>query len=360
MTHQTMVEKETSQFQDFLTGQVDVIIPTFNSERYIARCLRSVVGQGYPNLRLIVVDDGSTDNTIGIVESFVPSVECVRLNENRGPAAARNAGLRVCNGEFVAFLDSDDYWLPGFIDATVDFLKVHKAAIAVYTAFRAKKLKWGVFESLNVGGNPDIRPGQGVIENTASFLTEHLPSVATGAAVMRLEVVRRTQGQREDLYAGEDKEFWAYLATFGHWGFIPKPFLTIDKVIVSPRQQWLKFRRRAVRLSDMTIESWEKRIRSRLSSVPKGTVVPTYFIVRLILMKAHTKRYNEARALAETQQHRFKGQSFRLVRLIRLGLRLPRALWPVLWVVYCACAWWKIHLSHAFNFIASIGREMEC
>jgi Glycosyl transferase family 2 len=88
-----------------------VIIPTFNRAALIARTLDSVLGQTLADLEVIVVDDGSTDSTPAVVANFGARVKFLQ-QQNRGPGAARNVGLRSATGEFVAFLDSDDLWFP--------------------------------------------------------------------------------------------------------------------------------------------------------------------------------------------------------------------------------------------------------
>ena len=91
---------------------VCVIIPAYNSACFIARTLESALAQDYPNQEVIVVDDGSTDNTREVVERFGSRVRYIR-QENQGPHIARNRGVVESRGEFIAFLDSDDEWLPG-------------------------------------------------------------------------------------------------------------------------------------------------------------------------------------------------------------------------------------------------------
>jgi glycosyltransferase involved in cell wall biosynthesis len=99
---------------------VSIIIPTFNRSATVLRAIQSVVGQDYPHKQIIVVDDGSTDDTEKRVAA-VQDVEYVR-QENRGPAAASNAGLRLARGEFIATLDSDDVWHPDFLSSSVEAL----------------------------------------------------------------------------------------------------------------------------------------------------------------------------------------------------------------------------------------------
>src|SRR5665213_2910 len=95
---------------------VSVIVPAYNSECFIAEALKSVLVQGPSVIEVIVVDDGSVDSTCDIVRSFGDPVRLIR-QENQGPAAARNNGLRRVRGDYIAFLDADDVWLPGKLDA---------------------------------------------------------------------------------------------------------------------------------------------------------------------------------------------------------------------------------------------------
>lgn len=92
---------------------VSVVIPAFNAEKYIEQALNSVQAQTYADWELIVVDDGSQDNTGAIVQRFAQSdnrIKCIK-QENKGLGSARNVGIRAARGKFVAFLDSDDLWL---------------------------------------------------------------------------------------------------------------------------------------------------------------------------------------------------------------------------------------------------------
>jgi glycosyltransferase involved in cell wall biosynthesis len=96
-----------------------VVIPTFNRAKYLREALESVFLQDVPGLQVIVIDDGSTDDTRSVAAEYGSRVEYV-YQENRGPGAARNHGVRRARGEFVAFLDSDDVWLPGKLRAEGD------------------------------------------------------------------------------------------------------------------------------------------------------------------------------------------------------------------------------------------------
>ena len=91
--------------------KVTVIIPNYNNRRFIAESVESVLQQSYKNVELIVVDDGSTDSSLLELDKYLPRIKIIR-QLNSGVAAARNAGILSSTGEFIAFLDSDDVWLP--------------------------------------------------------------------------------------------------------------------------------------------------------------------------------------------------------------------------------------------------------
>jgi glycosyltransferase involved in cell wall biosynthesis len=102
---------------------VSVIVPVYNRERFLCETLESVFALDYEPFEVIVVDDGSTDGSAAIARSF-PAVRCLE-QENRGPAAARNAAIEVARGEFIAFVDSDDVVLPNKLSAQVGYLLDH-------------------------------------------------------------------------------------------------------------------------------------------------------------------------------------------------------------------------------------------
>jgi glycosyltransferase involved in cell wall biosynthesis len=101
---------------------VSVIIPTHNRAGLLPRAVRSVLDQSHPAEEIIVVDDGSTDHTERLLRSEFPSVTYMR-QENQGVAAARNQGIREARGEWLAFLDSDDEWLPRKLERQVEALR---------------------------------------------------------------------------------------------------------------------------------------------------------------------------------------------------------------------------------------------
>ncbi|MBW2000440.1 MAG: glycosyltransferase family 2 protein [Deltaproteobacteria bacterium] len=112
---------------------VSVIIPTFNRARKVTRAISSVLYQDLRDYEIIVVDDGSTDNTSTVLSQFGRGIKGVVHTNNLGVSAARNAGIRVSKAPFVAFLDSDDYWLPGKVRVQLEFFEKNPGAVACQT-----------------------------------------------------------------------------------------------------------------------------------------------------------------------------------------------------------------------------------
>ncbi len=116
---------------------VSVVIPAYNAGTYIEEAVRSVLDQDYPSLEVIVVDDGSTDDTLVRVAPFGSRVQCLRQSGSGGyPGVPRNAGMQRSKGEFICFLDADDIMCPGRLRLQIDYLIKHPQVGAVFTDYR--------------------------------------------------------------------------------------------------------------------------------------------------------------------------------------------------------------------------------
>ena len=115
---------------------VSVIIPTYNREKYIVDALESVLAQSYNNLEIIVVDDGSTDNTIKILKERYKDSDIVFIyKENEGVSSARNVGIKAAIGDYIAFLDSDDEWLPEKLKIQIEYSKKYPELSMIATEY---------------------------------------------------------------------------------------------------------------------------------------------------------------------------------------------------------------------------------
>lgn len=112
---------------------VSIITPLHNAEAFVAETISSVLAQSYQDWELIIIDDVSGDQSVDIVERFLEQdarIKLIRLTENSGAAVARNTGIEAAKGRYIAFLDSDDLWLPEKLSTQLAFMKTHDHAFS--------------------------------------------------------------------------------------------------------------------------------------------------------------------------------------------------------------------------------------
>ena len=118
-----------------IDGLVSIIMPSWNTGKFIAESIKSVIDQTYTNWELIIVDDCSTDNTDEVVNSFNDNrIKYFHNEKNSGAALTRNKALREARGEWIAFLDSDDLWMPKKLEHQINFMKKNRCNLS-YTEY---------------------------------------------------------------------------------------------------------------------------------------------------------------------------------------------------------------------------------
>jgi glycosyltransferase involved in cell wall biosynthesis len=193
---------------------VSVVMPAYNRGRFLATAVGSVMAQSRPCHEIIVVDDGSTDDTADVVRSLGPRVRYLR-QENAGPAAARNAGIRVATGDWVAFLDTDDRWLPEKIERQLAIVERHRE-VALVSADTAIADAAG---SLLVDSNFRRHGLQGFFQGLAGAPIPNAPGrllcvnfINTSTAMVRRDLLLALEGFDSRLRYGEDLELWLRVA----------------------------------------------------------------------------------------------------------------------------------------------------
>lgn len=111
-----------------MAGLVSIIMPSYNTAAYIAESIQSVLNQSYRDWELLIVDDCSSDNTDDVVKPFLPDqrIRYLKNDKNSGAAVSRNRALREAKGKWIAFLDSDDLWMPEKLEKHIQFMESHK------------------------------------------------------------------------------------------------------------------------------------------------------------------------------------------------------------------------------------------
>ena len=191
---------------------VSVVVPCFNAARYLEQAIRSVLEQQGPTLEVIVVDDGSSDDSVAVAERQGPKVRVLK-QANRGPAAARNRGVREAQGRFIAFLDADDLWLPGTLQRRLQCFDEAPDLGLVYGGFdlwhpeRHGAPAWQAESRRHVDLAAQAERSGWIYPE---ILLDSLICIIT--VVVRREVFDAVGGFDEQLRTGEDYDFWVRVA----------------------------------------------------------------------------------------------------------------------------------------------------
>ena len=197
---------------------VSVLIPAFNAAPTLARALDSVAAQAIPGLDIVVVDDGSTDDTAPLAAAHPVGPRVVRHPANRGSSAALATALAAARHDTVAFLDADDEWLPGKLAAQLAAFAPETALVATGYAFVARdgQTVWTFGEEAAPLAGPHF--WKALLE--ASLVAK--PTVLT-----RASLVRTVGGFDPALAVAEDQDLWIRLALAGPVAFLPRVLLHI-------------------------------------------------------------------------------------------------------------------------------------
>lgn len=207
---------------------VSVVVPNYNYGLYVGDCIESILAQTYRNIEVIVVDDGSTDESHEVLNRYIDKVKVIH-SRNFGVNHARNLGLRSCNGEYVAFCDSDDYWEPEKIQLQLDLMRQNSNLSLVYTGVN-------VVEISSVKTSHMEPCFRGVVDK---YILRY-PSRAIILLGASTALLKTTHLKEKDIswnealkLPGEDINFFNKVALATHIDYVDKPLVNYRQHISS-------------------------------------------------------------------------------------------------------------------------------
>lgn len=200
---------------------VSVVIPAYNAAWCVGRAVDSVLAQSFRDFELIVVDDGSTDDTASVLGAYGSALKVISKS-NGGMSSARNAGIGVATGEFVAFLDSDDWWHPEKLARQVERMRAQPSL-----AFCAASANLEDPDGNSVGRWACIREEASAVEDV--FAGHSAVAGGASAVLAKRQLVEHLGGFDETLFGAEDTDLWIRLAAHGGFACISEPLVVVLK-----------------------------------------------------------------------------------------------------------------------------------
>jgi glycosyltransferase involved in cell wall biosynthesis len=196
-------------------SRVSVIIPTYNRAGLVPQAVASVLAQSYRDFELLVVDDGSRDGTAQALAPFRGEIKVLRHPRRRGVSAARNQGIAAARGQWLAFLDSDDLWLPEKLAAQITWLEANPQVLLCQT------------EEIWVRQGVRVNPPASHVKEGGWIFFRSLRRclISPSAVVLNRRLLEAHGGFDEDLPAAEDYDLWLRLSWRYPVGLVPEPLV---------------------------------------------------------------------------------------------------------------------------------------
>lgn len=201
--------------KDSIPTKISVVIPTYNAARYLGAAIDSVLAQGRDDVEIIVVDDGSSDDTTAIVQAYTGQIVYIE-QENQGVAGARNTGIAAATGQYIAFLDADDLYYPGALDRLARYLDEHPDSGLVCADIMA-------FDEDGDRGLISITNGKPKYPSNFRWEADTY-NAHTNTVMVRREVFDTVGGFEQQLRnSGEDWMMWVIIARRFNMAYIDEP-----------------------------------------------------------------------------------------------------------------------------------------
>jgi len=312
--------------------KISVVIPGYNVERYIKRAIDSVLAQTCPAHEIIVVDDGSTDNTAEIIKTYGSKIRCI-YQKNAGVSVARNTGIEAATGDWIAFLDADDEWLPQRLAAQTEHLRRNPDLKWTFANFCYHKKEWPEFRP----AHPD-RP-----EHEREYFDDYLVCFTKSFFVSILTVlIHKTVFEKVDLFVpgmkrSEDTDLWFRIGyEFPKVGYLEKPLAIYH----------LNIKGSATKIHDapdflIDLIARHSELSKKFNKYDEFNRCASILVENRIRSFLKQKRYDDSRVLLKNLAPYLKNRFRREVRF--------RLIWPaVLSPMTDAWLWIKNHLKNCF------------
>lgn len=197
---------------------ISVIIPTHNRSDLVQRAMTSVLNQTYQNVEIIVVSDGSTDNTKEVVNRYqkkYENIQFIEINPGKGANNARNRGIEASNGSYVAFLDDDDEWSTKKLELQLDVFKSDDKIGLVYTGINVIYVKENLTYYSLSGQKGDLKK-EILLKNVIG---------ATPSVMVKREILEKSGYFDVEMPAKQDYDLWIRICQVTHVGFVDEPLV---------------------------------------------------------------------------------------------------------------------------------------
>lgn len=248
--------------------KVSVIIPVYNGEAYIAQAIDSVLSQSYKNYEVIIINDGSTDNSYQKIKPFL-NISNVKYIEqkNRGVTTARNVGIRNSEGELIGFLDHDDMWLPEKLELQVDYLLSHSDIGLVHT--NRKRI---YEEGTEILPEPPPTKAVGWCFRELFFRNQ----ISGMTVLLRRKCLNKAGLFDERLFSGEDYELWLRISKYYPFGYIDQVSYLYRQHGLNMSHNWERALLGEIKVIEIILQKFPEIYRELGMSVVKKRVFELY------------------------------------------------------------------------------------
>jgi len=195
--------------------RVSTIIPTYNNESTISEAIDSALAQDFDDQEIIVVNDGSTDSTQSVLNSYGATIAVIE-QKNQGQPTARNAAIECSTGQYLAFLDADDIWLPGRLSKTVAVLERNPEASLVFSDYLR-------ISHTGILAQPSAVPASLAHPPSMKEILTHWWPISPTTVTIRRSIWERCGGFHRDATGFEDLYFFILAREHGEFEFLPEP-----------------------------------------------------------------------------------------------------------------------------------------